>query len=388
MKVQIQRAELLAGLQRVQGVVERRNTMPVLANILLEAGGGRVTVFGTDLEIGIKGTHEAEVSDEGAIAVSARKLYEIIRELSEEPVRLTTTDKNWVQIEAGKSEFRIMGLPPSEFPAMPVVEPEQLIPVNRKILSELIRKTIFAVGDNDARYILNGVLLTMQAKDRKRQIRLVGTDGHRLAIIERDLPDGKSSASGGSVETRDLSSLPVSKEATAIIPKKAALEIKKLLDETEEEPELGISRNQLIFRRGQVLLLARLMEGNYPNYQQVIPKENEKRTIVNRTVLEGALRRVSLMAKEKTHAIRMSLESGAIVLTSSNPDMGEAKEAVPVVYTGEGIVTGFNARYLLDALGAIEGDRALFEFKDSVSPCLIRQEGDEGYLCVVMPMRV
>lgn len=375
MKVQIQRAELLAGLQRVQGVVERRNTMPVLANILLEAGGGRVTVFGTDLEIGIKGTHEAEVSDEGAIAVSARKLYEIIRELPEEPVRLTTTDKNWVQIEAGKSEFRIMGLPPSEFPAMPVVEPEQLLPVNRKILSELIRKTIFAVGDNDARYILNGVLLTVQAKDRKRQIRLVGTDGHRLAIIERDLPDGKGSEG-------EL------KEATAIIPKKAALEIKKLLDETEEEPELGISRNQLIFRRGQVLLLARLMEGNYPNYQQVIPKENERRTTVNRTVLEGALRRVSLMAKEKTHAIRMSLESGAIVLTSSNPDMGEAKEAVPVVYTGEGIVTGFNARYLLDALEAIEGDRALFEFKDSVSPCLIRQEGDEGYLCVVMPMRV
>ncbi|HLB95240.1 MAG TPA: DNA polymerase III subunit beta [Nitrospiria bacterium] len=375
MKVQIQRAELLAGLQRVQGVVEKRNTMPVLANILLEARGGRVTIFGTDLEIGIKGTHEAEVSDEGAIAVSARKLYEIIRELPEEPVRLTTTDKNWVQIEAGKSEFRIMGLLPQEFPAMPVVDPEQLLPVNRKILSELIRKTIFAVGDNDARYILNGVLLMVQTKDRKRQIRLVGTDGHRLAIIERDLPNGK----GGTGEL---------KEATAIIPKKAALEIKKLLDETEEEPELGISRNQLIFRRGQVLLLARLMEGNYPNYQQVIPKGNEKRTAVNRTVLEGALRRVSLMAKEKTNAIRMSLESGAIVLTSSNPDMGEAKEAVPVVYAGEGIVTGFNARYLLDALGAIEGDQALFEFKDSVSPCLIRQEGDEGYLCVVMPMRV
>lgn len=383
MKVQIQRAELLAGLQRVQGVVEKRNTMPVLANILLEARGGRVTIFGTDLEIGIKGTHEAEVSDEGAIAVSARKLYEIIRELPEEPVRLTTTDKNRVHIEAGKSEFRIMGLLPSEFPAMPIVEPEQLLPVNRKILSELIQKTIFAVGDNDARYILNGVLLTVQSasdgKDRKRQIRLVGTDGHRLAVIERDLPNARSASGGSAGEL---------KEATAIIPKKAALEIKKLLDETEEEPELGISRNQLIFRRGQVLLLARLMEGNYPNYQQVIPKGNEKKTTVNRTVLEGALRRVSLMAKEKTNAIQMSLEPGAIVLTASNPDMGEAKEAVPVVYTGEGIVTGFNARYLLDALGAIEGDQALFEFKDSVSPCLIRQEGDEGYLCVIMPMRV
>ncbi len=375
MKVQIHRTELLSALQRIQGVVEKRNTMPILSNILLEAGKGQITFFGTDLEIGIKDAQPADVTEEGGVAVSARKLYEIIRELPEGNVNLSTTEKNVLQVEAGKSEFRVMGLPPQEFPAIPTVEPEQLIPVSREVLSELIRKTIFAVGDNDARYILNGMLLTMKVGEKKRQIRLVGTDGHRLAVIERDLPEGKA----GKLKPQ---------EATAIIPKKAAIEIKKLLDESEEEPELGIGRNQLIFRRGQVLLFTRLMEGSYPNYQHVIPKDREKRTAVDRGLLEGALRRVSLMSKEKTHAIRISLESGAMVLTSSNPEMGEAREAVPVAYAGEGFTTGFNARYLLDALGAIDAEKALFEFKEAVSPWLIKQEGDEGYLCVVMPMRV
>ena len=375
MKVQIHRSELLAGLQRVQGVVEKRNTMPVLANILLEAKKGQLTLFGTDLEIGIKDTHPAEVSEEGGITVSGRKLFEITREIPDGPIHLTTTEKNWMQIQTGKSEFRLPGLLPQEFPAIPTVEPERLIPLDRKTLLELIRKTVFAVGDNDARYILNGMLLTVETKNKKQHIRFVGTDGHRLAVIERDIPN-------------EIGSEEESKETAAIVPKKAALEIKKLLDETEEEPELGISRNQLIFRRGQVLLYARLMEGNYPNYRQVIPKDNEKKIAVNRLLLEGALRRVSLMAKEKTSAVRMSLEPGAMVLASSNPEMGEAKEAIPIDYSGEVLVTGFNAKYLLDALAAIEGKEALLEFKESVSPCIIRQEGDKNYLCVVMPMRV
>jgi DNA polymerase-3 subunit beta len=375
MKVQIQRSELLTGLQRVQGVVEKRNTMPVLANVLLEAKGRQVTIFGTDLEIGIKDSLAADVTEEGGITVSARKLFEITRELPDGAIRLTGTDKNWLRIEAGKSEFRLAGLLPQEFPSIPAVESEQTIPVSRKTLMELIRKTIFAVGDNDARYILNGMLVKIETKGKKPLIRLVGTDGHRLAVIEREIGNGKAPKSD-------------SGETSAIVPKKAALEIKKLLEETEEEPELGISRNQLIFRRGQVLLFARLMEGNYPNYQQVIPKESDKKASIDRAHLEGALRRVSLMAKEKTSAIRVSLEPGAMVLASSNPEMGEAKETVAMDYKGESLVTGFNARYLLDALGALEGERAFFEFKEAVSPCLIRQEGDKNYLCVVMPMRV
>ncbi|MBI3610764.1 MAG: DNA polymerase III subunit beta [Nitrospirae bacterium] len=377
MKVKILRGELLTGFQRIQGVVDKRNTMPILSNILLEAKADQVVLFATDLEIGIRGTYTAEVLKPGGATVSARKLYEIIRELPEGPVTITSEDNHHVRIEAGQSEFKVLGLPPQEFPAMPTVESEPLMSIDRKILSELIRKTVFAAGDNNARYILNGILITLFMKDRKRALRFVGTDGHRLAVIERPLEDGKK---GGSLQAQT--------DQTAIVPKKAALEIKRLLEENDQEPEIGISKNQLIFRRGSLLLLARLMEGGYPNYQQVIPKENDKRAVVKKTDLEGALRRVSILSREKTSAIKLVLEQGAITLSASNPDLGEARETIAVEYDQEAITTGFNARYLLDILAAVDGETAVLEFKDALSPCLIRQPGDPDYLCVIMPMRV
>lgn len=374
MKLKISRGELLTGFQRVQGVVERRNTMPILSNMLFEAKGDQVVLFATDLEIGIRGTYKAEVSQPGAVTVSARKLYEIVRELPEGMVSISSNDEHRVEIEAGKSEFKVLGLPPQEFPAMPTIDSEPLMPVNRKTLSDLIRKTVFAAGDNNARYILNGIMVHLQIKDKKRSLRFVGTDGHRLAVIERPLEDGKGK--GGT------------QEQTAIIPKKAAVEIKKLLEESEEGPELGVSKNQLIFKRGGLLLLARLMEGSYPNYQQVIPKENDKRVAVNKAELEGALRRVSILSREKTSAIKLALEPDTLTLSSSNPDMGEAKEAIAAKFGQEGLATGFNARYLLDALSAIDSGEIVLEFKDALSPCILRQPDDPDYLCVVMPMRV
>jgi DNA polymerase-3 subunit beta len=217
-------------------------------------------------------------------------------------------------------------------------------------------------------------LVSLYVKDKKRFLRFVGTDGHRLAVIERPLDDGKGRG------------LP--QEQTAIIPKKAALEIKKLLEENDAGPELGVSKNQMIFKREGLLLLARLMEGSYPNYQQVIPKENEKRVAVNKAELEGALRRVSILSREKTSAIKLALEPDTLTLSSSNPDMGEAKEMIAAKFGHEGLTTGFNARYLLDALAAIDSEEAVLEFKDALSPCIIRQPDDPDYLCVVMPMRV
>lgn len=375
--MKIMRGELLIGLQRVQGIVERRNTMPILSNILLEAKPNELTLFATDLEIGIRGTYEAEVSEAGGVTVSARKLYEIIRELPEGPVRLSSDESHAVRIEAGASEFKVLGLPPQEFPALPAIDQEALMPVDRATLSDLIRKTVFAAGDNDARYILNGLLIRIFSKEKKRAMRLVGTDGHRLAVIERHVENGK----GGKTAA-------IPGEQTAIVPKKAALEIRKLLDETDQDPEIGMSKNQLIFRRGGLLLLARLMEGSYPNYEQVVPRENQKRIQIKRGELEGALRRVSILAREKTHAVKMALEPEGLVLSSNNPDMGEARETVPLKFKQEGLVAGFNARYLLDILGAMDGEDVSLEFKDGLSPCLVRQAGDEDYLCVVMPMRV
>lgn len=377
MKLKGKRSELLTAFQRVQGVVEKRNTMPILSNILLEAKDGEIVIFATDLEIGIRGRYPADVTEPGGVTVSARKFYEILRELPEGDVDISSGENHSVRIQAGSSDFKIVGLPPQEFPSMPPVEEEPLVPIDREVFSELIRKTVFAAGDNDARYILNGLLINFIKKDKKKGIRLVGTDGHRLAVIERFLGNGKGAGAAGGPT-----------EQTAIVPKKAAIEIKKLLDEGEDKAEIGLNKNQLIFRRGDLLLLARLMEGNYPSFEQVIPKENKKLALAQKTDLEGALRRVSILSREKNHAIKLSLEKNALTLSSSNPDMGEAKETIPVKFEQEGLTAGFNARYLLDILGALDSDEVSLEFKDALSPCLVRQPGDQDYICVVMPMRV
>jgi DNA polymerase-3 subunit beta len=373
MKIRMVRSELLTALQRVQGVVEKRTTMPVLSNLLIEAQGGGIQIFATDLEIGLKGAYEGEVLEQGAVSLSARKLYEIAKELPEGPVSLSVQENNWVLIEAGQGQFRIMGLSKEEYPTVPMLEESSTISVKRDLMLELIKKTIFAVGDNDARYILNGVLLHLDWTKEKKALRCVGTDGHRLAVIQRELGPQAS----GNGQDRDL-----------IIPKKAVLELRRLLEEDSEDLALGFGKNQLVIQKKKITLFTRLMEGTYPNYQQVIPKENDKKVPVPRQDFEGALRRVAVLSREKTNAIKLSLEPGRLTLVASNPELGEAKEVMAVPYKGENVQTGFNARYLLDVLGAFETDQAVLEFKDSLSPCLVREGKDPGYLCVIMPMRV
>lgn len=378
MKIRIQRKDLLTGIQRVQGVVEKRNTMPILSHILMEAQNGEISLFATDLEIGIQGAYPAEIIEPGRLTFSARKLYEIIREFPEGTVEIATQPNHWVAVESGKSRFRIVGLPPEEFPTPPTVEAENKIQIDTDLFSGLIRRTLFASGENDARYILNGILIQLQnGAGERKTIRFVATDGHRLAVAE-----GTLSGSKGQDGT---------KPEQVIVPKKAILEIKKVLEEGEGgpdgAPELSIGKNQLVFRRGNFVLTSRLMEGNYPNYQQVIPVGNDKKVSANKEALEGGLRRVSLLAREKTNAIKFNLEKGRILLSSNNPELGEANEEITTGFRGEGLTTGFNARYLLDVLTALEGEEATLEFKDALSPCVIKEE-EKGFLAVVMPMRV
>ena len=374
MKIKIARDELLTGLQRVQGVVEKRNTMPALSNILLETKQDGVELVATDLEIGIRGHYKAEVLEPGSVSVSARKLFEILREMPDSEITFTTQENNWVQIQAGKIQFKIVGLAASEFPALPTVEREGRVAISGSGLAALIRKTLFAVGDNDARYILNGLLITLLSTDKKVTMRLVGTDGHRLAVAESELSQDA------------VSEIP--KEIRAIIPRKAAQEMRRLLEEEAGEPLLGFTKNLVTFQRSSVFLTSRVMEGTYPNYQQVIPKDNSKKATVERTALEAALRRVAVLSRDKTNAVRITLDSGMLELYTSNPDLGEATEELPVQYRGESLTTGFNARYLLDALAAMESETVHLEMKTALSPCVLRPEGDPGFLCVVMPMKV
>ncbi len=375
MKVRIGRDELLMGLQRVQGVVEKRNTMPILSNILLEAKKEGAEIVATDLEIGMRGHYKATVLETGGVTISARKLFEIIKELPGGDVELTSGDNNWTTIEAGKSQFKIVGQPSADFPALPSVEREGLTPLPGAGLLELIRKTLFAAGDNDARYILNGLLVMLTTTEKKTLLRLVGTDGHRLAVAEHEVekPGHKESPY----------------EIKVIIPKKAAQEMRRLLEEGEDsEPLIGFTKNQMIFRKSGLLLTSRLMEGNYPNYQQVIPKESGKKISVKRTELESALRRVSVLSRDKANAVKVSFTPGRMTLFSSNPDFGEATEELPAKYEGDPLSTGFNARYLLDVFGVIDSETITLQMDNSLSPCLIQEPEHPGFKCVVMPIKI
>ncbi len=375
MKLRISRDELLTGLQRVQGVVEKRNTMPILSNILLEAKADGVDIIATDLEIGMRGLYKAMVHEPGSVTLSARKLYEILKELKDGEIDVTVADNKWTTIQAGKSQFKIVGLPSTDYPAMPAIEREGLTPLAGVGLIDLIRKTLFAVGDNDARYILNGLLVTLTATDKKATLRLVGTDGHRLAVAEQDMsPSAAKDAP---------------KEIKAIIPKKAAHEMRRLLEEGGDgEPLIGFTKNLMIFRKSGLLLTSRLMEGNYPNYQQVIPKEQSKHVFVDKNEFEGALRRVAVLSRDKTNAVKVTLSAGRMTLFSSNPDFGEATEELPAKYAGDTLTTGFNARYLLDVLSVVDGESVSLQMETPLSPCLIREPGNAGFTCVVMPIKV
>jgi DNA polymerase-3 subunit beta len=375
MKIRIARDELLMGLQRIQGVVEKRNTMPILSNVLLETKNDGVDIVATDLEIGMRGFYKAMVQEPGAVTLSARKLYELLKEVREAELDIVVGDNNWATIQAGRSQFKIVGQPSADYPPLPVIEREGLTPLSGTGLSNLIRKTLFAVGDNDARYILNGMLVTILATEKKTILRLVGTDGHRLAVAEQELgPPAKDQP----------------KEIKAIIPKKAALEIKRLLEEGDGEPMIGFTKNLMVFRKSGLLMTSRLMEGNYPNYQQVVPKEQDpdRRMTVDRKEFEGALRRVAVLSRDKTNAVKVSFTPGKMTLFTSNPDFGEATEDLTIQYEGEPITTGFNARYLLDVLGVIDTETVSIQMDAALSPCLIREPGTSGFLCVVMPIKV
>ncbi len=374
MKIRIARDELLTGLQRVQGIVEKRNTMPVLSNILLETKQDGIELVATDLEIGVRGHYKADVQQAGSVSLSARKLYELLKEVADGEITLVTQENNWVQIQAGRSQFKIVGIAASEFPALPTIEREGRVAIPGSGLASLIRKTLFAVGDNDARYILNGLLISLHSSEKKVTMKLVGTDGHRLAVAESDLTQSAGT------------DLP--KEIKAIIPRKAAQEIRRLLEEEEGEPLLGFTKNLVTFQKSGLFLTSRVMEGTYPNYQQVIPKESAKKAAIERTALESALRRVAVLSKDKTNAVKVILQNGSITLHTSNPDVGEATEDLPAQYRGESLTTGFNARYLLDALAVMDGDSVNLEISSPLSPCVLRSEGDPGFLCVVMPMKI
>lgn len=371
MKLTIKKEELLTGLQRIQGVVEKKNTMPILSNMLLIADDRGVEIIATDLEIGLRGRYAAAVDKPGAVTVSAKKMYEIVRELPAEDIQIKVEENNWVRIQAGHSQFKLVGLPRDEYPALPDVAEEGMIVIEGDTLRDMIRKTLYAVGENDARYVLNGLFVHMTQTKSGLNIRMVGTDGHRLSMIDR-VVDAKH------------------KEESIIIPKKAMVELRRLLEEDAPKIELriGFSKNHALFKRDGLVMVSKLIDGNYPNYIQVLPAKSTKKFTVSKDMFTHAVKRVSILSKEKTNAVKLQLDPGRLILSTNNPEVGEANEELAVDYKGEAITIGFNSRYLMDVLTAMDRETISLELSDALSPCLITEDDDENYKCVVMPMRV
>lgn len=369
MEFTIGRSELLAGLYLTQGIVERRTTIPILGNVLIQAAGEGVTVEATDQEIAIRRICTATVKRKGMLTAGARKLYEMVREIPEGDLRIRRQDNNWIEVSAGKSRFRLVGLDPREFPAMP--EPtageDSIVRVGAGTLNELIEYTIFAVSADETRVNLNGVLLEQAAEGR---VRMVATDGHRLAMI-----------------TRPVEHVALAKAVT--IPRKAVMELRKVLESGDEPVQLRVTGGVAHATRGRVQMSMRLVEGEFPDYAQVIPAKSERVATVEAAALLAALRRVSVVSSERTRGVKLQLEPERLELTTINPDIGEAAEEIEVEYDGPPVGIGFNSRYLMDVLGVLPADcRVEIGLNDEVSPGVIRAAGDADYCYIVMPMRL
>ncbi len=376
MELKIGVQELARALSRSQGIVEKKSTMPILSHVLLEATkADQLHVSATDLDISVSSDHPCEVLKEGKVAVPAKQLYEIVKALPEKDVLLKRASNNYLELRSGAAEFRIVGLAADDFPALPRFDKVQLVKVDPKSLLDMIDLTGFAVSSDETRYNLNGVFFEPSAGS----LRTVATDGHRLSLAERPLEGDFHMKKG------------------VILPRKGLGEMKKLLLEAlEGETHLGFAENSAILQRPSVKLVMRLIEGVFPDYRQVIPKAGEKRFTVGRDRLLETLRRVSLLSTDKAHAVKLELEPGLLRVLSQNPDLGEAKEEVPVQYAGEPLKIGFNARYLIDVLGALASLEAtavqdvLMELADDLSPGVLKPAGESAthFTAVVMPMRI
>ncbi len=372
MKFTVEKAALLSALQKVQGVVQARSTMPILSNVRIETGKDQVHLFATDLEIGLQDSFAAKVSAEGKITVSAKKLYEIARESREDTLRIESKESQGIVVRTGKSSFKLRGLSADEFPSFPEIKETGRIQVPAEALSEMIKKTAFSISSDLTRAALNGALIRFPDAGQAN-IEMVATDGHRLAQVIRDLKD---------------SGIP-EEEQKVIVPKKTLFELKKYLDEGEpKEIEIVLSEKHILFREGAYTLLSRLIDGCFPNYEEVIPREHPKVVTLDRELLQGAVRRVSILSDEKTHAIKLTFRKGELQISSSNPEMGEADEFIATDYSGEETSFGFNVRYIQDITSALQGEEVRIHFLDAASPTRIEDPGDDGFIGVIMPMRV
>jgi len=371
MKLTIERAALLKSLGHVQSVVERRNTIPILSNVKMEAGDGRLALNATDMDLEIVETTGADVTSPGTTTAPAHTLYDIVRKLPDgAQVELESQEDNRLILRSGRSRFTLSCLPTEDFPVMSGGE----LPFNFNLaawdLKSLIDRTRFAISTEETRYYLNGIYLHVAERDGVGVMRAVATDGHRLASVDMPVPEGSNGMPG------------------VIVPRKTVAELRKLIDEYGEEVAVSLSETKIRFAFDAAVLTSKLIDGTFPDYTRVIPAGNDKILEVDHKLFADAVDRVSAISSEKSRAVKLALTNGVLELSASSPENGTASEELEVNYDAGDMEIGFNSRYLLEITAQIEGDSAQFVLADAASPTIVREAGDDGAIYVLMPMRV
>ena len=369
MEILVRRNDLVKELQLVQGIVERKNSIPILSNVLAEARSGELRISATDLDVSLRCGCAAQVVEEGAVTLGAKKLYEIVRSLPESDVSVRVEGDAWARIKCERVEIKMAGLPGEDFPSLPEARPGKAVDIPVTVLRGLIQRTAFAITAEDARYYLAGALLVLD----KDAAAMVATDGHRLAWAQRK------------------ASLKVAETTRVLVPRKAIAELAHLIEDMGGEEVVSFQQGEghLIFAAGGRTLASKVVEAQFPAYEKVVGVTGDKKVAVGREVLQTAIRRVSLLSSERGRAVRLSLSDGRLEVSASSPELGEARESLPLEYAGEAVEIGFNAQYLLEFLAVVGTDEVALEVKDAESQGLLRPVGEDGgdYRYVVMPMR-
>ncbi len=371
MKISIERNAFLNSLSHVQNVVEKRNTIPILSNILISTNNNNIILSATDMDIFVTEITSCSVVEEGSVTVSAHTLYDIVRKIEEgNEIELISNDGNKLSVRSGKSKFSLSCLPKDDFPKIEETGLENEFKLKSDELKKIIDKTRFAISNEETRYYLNGVYLHTVELNGEQKLRAVSTDGHRLAKIETKLPAGASNIPG------------------VIIPKKTINEVRKIIDEFEEEIKISLNENKIIFYIDKIVLSSKLIDGSFPDYEKVIPQNNDKYFLINKTILYQAVDRVSTVSNEKSKSVKFIIDNNIISLSSNSAETGSGAEDIDIEYNGEKIEIGYNAKYMLEIMSQIDGEKIVFKLLDSSSPSILEDPNDQSVLYILMPMRV